>query len=140
LSAVADRTGAPGPLDKLLERLNRTAEVRDRIKALVGRAESPDGLVKVSCSADDPLRELELHPRARRLPHTELAALIRDTARAARSDLSRQTREVVAEVLGDEGTASAAASLGQLTVLTNTTGQDAQAALDRIRRLVGLDG
>lgn len=145
---MPDPTGAkPTPLAQLRDRLNRTTEIRDRIRTLVGHGESPDGLVKVSCSADEPLHGLELHPRALKLLNAELATLIEETARAARTDLKRQTQEVVAEIYGDQNAArsatgpdAASGGLGELTELMNTTGQDALAAIERMRRLLGPKG
>jgi hypothetical protein len=74
--------------------------LKDAVTGLRGIAESPDGRVKVECTADDPLAILFIDPRAMRLGSQELAEVITAVAMRARQDLERRTNEVTTEIYG----------------------------------------
>jgi len=89
-------------LDRLAgERIAAAAEVQRRVAALVGHAESPDRRVRAGYSAARGLCELQLDPRALRLPAADLAATILQVADAARVDLAGQVEQAVREAYGD---------------------------------------
>lgn len=131
----------PTPLQA---RLARVTEFREHVAALEGHAESPDGLIKITCTAEDSLRDLQLHPRALKLLNSELAAAIQETATSARADLKRQTDDLVGNLfdpndpargLADPG--AARARLQELTETMKTMGDDTTAAFDRLREMLG---
>ncbi|WP_165964402.1 YbaB/EbfC family nucleoid-associated protein [Actinomadura sp. KC216] len=85
------------------ERMAKLAAVREQMADLKGRAETPDGRVSVVSTAQDPLSEIKIDPRAMRMGSEELAAAIQETARLARQDLDAQVQELTAGTYGDEG-------------------------------------
>jgi DNA-binding protein YbaB len=137
---MADPSGEVA-LRRLKGRLARAEELRNRLAGLSGGATSPNGLIRVACTGEDALTELAIDPRALRLPATELAELIRTTARAAQQDLqTRVNRETAETFAGDammelaRDPEAAAAKLAQLGELTNATATDAQALFARARQ------
>jgi DNA-binding protein YbaB len=139
---VPDTMGTPKPipLDQARDRIARLAQVRERLTQLVGRAESADGLIKVAATADDPLHDVQLDPRALKLLNTDLAAALQQTAAAARADLKRQLDDLLATALSPGDPArmladptAATASLREMTATMNTAAQDTAAALERLR-------
>src|SRR2546427_10502341 len=92
--------------DQLLTEYERTQKrlvgVRERLQALRVKAESKDGLVKVTVGPRGNLVGLELDAKAtRRLSATELAETILETAKRANGKLSEQAREVYGSFLPD---------------------------------------
>jgi YbaB/EbfC DNA-binding family protein len=88
-----------GPLlRQVRERAERTREIREKVRDLVGRAASDDGNVKAAYTDADGLSELTLEPKAMRLPSQDLAALIVTLSAEARADLDRQRAEALAEL------------------------------------------
>ncbi|MBY8874453.1 YbaB/EbfC family nucleoid-associated protein [Micromonospora sp. PLK6-60] len=130
---------------RMREELRRGDELRSRLAGLTGRAESPDGLVAVTCTADDPAHELHLDPRALRRPSEELAELLQELLREARTDLRRQTDEALRELGGGAGPqslvhdpAAAQAKLAQLNELVSGPVRDSVQMLERMRRQLGV--
>ncbi|MCW2900790.1 MAG: hypothetical protein JWO67_3055 [Streptosporangiaceae bacterium] len=81
---------------------SKTLEVQERLSGLVGRAASDDGRIKVGCTGQGGLTELEIDPRAMKVGSSELAATLLKLAREAQNDLRRQSQEIVAEAYGDQ--------------------------------------
>jgi hypothetical protein len=125
-----------GVIDELRAQAARTVERRDRVRDLVGRAESDDGNVAATYTAADGVQQLVLNPRAMRLAAEDLAAeIVRVTGRA-RHDLDRQRAEVAAE----SGPAPAPpdleqseARLAELRAALSGGAADVQAVVDRWR-------
>lgn len=132
------------PSDQLRDRMARVAQFRERLAELTGHAESPDGLIKVTSTAEDPLHELYLHPRALNLLNADLAEAIQRTASEARQDLKTRTDEALATLLppGDPAAAiadpaAARARLTELADLMRSTTEDTRTAFDRLRAQFG---
>ena len=132
-------------LRQMQDRFDRTERLRAELAGLVGRATSPDGLVRVVCTAEDPVHEVEINPRAMGGDATELAAALRRTAHEARADLDRQSAELMREQVGDAGPMSlvydpeaAQAKLKQLNDLINSGARDTNLMFERMRRQFGL--
>lgn len=112
---------------------------REQTAELIGQGEAADGLVRVGCTARDPLAELTIHPRAMRLPSEDLAAAIRQAAALAATDLRGRTAEITrslvdedddpAGIVGDP--AAAQARLDQLTELATGSAADISAVVER---------
>lgn len=70
------------------------------IYQLVGRAESADGWVKVSCRVRSGLSALEIDERAKELGERGLANLIQDLANDAMDDLRRRLHQAISDLGG----------------------------------------
>lgn len=124
------------------QHLEEVRALRDRIAALVGRAESADGLVRVEYTDADGLSVLDVSPRAMRLQSAELSEAILRTVRAARADLDEQRRAATAEVMGPgfdpSAPVDAAALRGRIDEAAEAfrrTSADSQALMDLVRRV-----
>jgi len=84
--------------------------VRERLTNLTGTGIAADGNVKVTWASATGLDQLQLDPRAMRMPSQDLAAAIKRAITDAMADLRRQT----AEVLRDETGASAGDSVAKI--------------------------
>ncbi|WP_084598005.1 YbaB/EbfC family nucleoid-associated protein [Micromonospora chokoriensis] len=130
---------------RMREQLGRGEELRGRLTGLTGHAESENGLVRVTCTADDPARELHIDPRALRLPAAELSEIVAGLLRAARADLARATAEVMRELGGPAGPAAvlhdpaaAQAKLAQLNDMVSGPLRESTEMLERLRRQLGV--
>jgi DNA-binding protein YbaB len=142
MSAGAQRMG-----DYLRQAQQQAApggELRNRLAGLVGRAESPDGLIRVACTGEDPAHEVDIDPRVLRYVSEELAETLQTVFRAARADLARQIDEVLQEQAGDGGVmalvhdpAAAQRKLAQLTEMAEAATRDTDAVMDQMRRRFG---
>jgi DNA-binding protein YbaB len=142
----------PGDMDfgRLLrqsqERMQKLAAVQEQTAGLTGRAETPDGRIKVASTAGDPLAELQIDPRAMRMPAEDLAAAIRDTVRLARRDLEERVERITSEQYGEEdnplnalgNTEELQRNLNDMQSMFQRTGQDAQTMLEDLQRMLGL--
>ncbi|MCO5985089.1 YbaB/EbfC family nucleoid-associated protein [Actinoallomurus spadix] len=103
----------PGDLDidKLIrlsqEYEARSQELQERMASLEGYAESERGMVKVTCTVNGGVSDLEITPRAMRLPAAELAEVIKELIREAGEDLQARTNELMAELFGEENSPDA---------------------------------
>src|SRR6266496_3846223 len=77
-------------------RLGNIQSLRPVLAELTGRAEAADGQVVVEWTAQG-LSNLELNPRAMRLPSTDLADAIKTAVHDAAADLREKTRAALAE-------------------------------------------
>ncbi|MET8138839.1 YbaB/EbfC family nucleoid-associated protein [Sphaerisporangium sp. NPDC005288] len=132
-------------IDKLLtgaqRQLAQVEELQRRTAELVGRATDKDGHVTVEYTGQG-LQELELNPRAMRLPSADLAALIKTVVHDAGRDLERQTNELMEELFGAEDNPmrllrdpeAALAQVKQAEAAYDRTFEEVMADLDQIRR------
>jgi len=125
--------------------VEKAGQLRERLEALTGAAETPDGLLRAHVTAAAGLVELFIDPRAMRLPSMDLAEAICRLAQDAQRHLEAQTQQAAAETYGDD--LDAAGSLAtpegrqeKLDALrgafTSATG-DATALLDLVRKGLG---
>jgi hypothetical protein len=117
LGALGSAAESPELIKQMRARTERTREIRDKVRDLVGRASSDDGYVRAAYTNADGLSELVLEPKAMRLPSQDLAAVIVELTAQARADLDRQRAEVLADLnLGsDVDLESSAALLSELS-------------------------
>nr|MDT0662203.1 YbaB/EbfC family nucleoid-associated protein [Micromonospora sp. DSM 115978] len=132
-------------LRQMQDQFDRSERLRAQLSELVGRATSQDGLVRVTCSADDPAHEVDIDPRALRRGAADLADSVREAVRGARADLARQTDELIREHTDDGGPTSLAHDpeaaqnkLRQLNDLINSGTRDTNLMFERMRRQFGL--
>ena len=130
---------------RMREQLGRGEELRSRLAGLTGQAESENGLVRVTCTVEDPAQELHIDPRALRMPAAELSELVAGLLRAARADLQRATAEVMRELGGPAGPATllhdpaaAQAKLAQLNDMVSGPIRESTEMLERLRRQLGV--
>lgn len=128
------------------ERADKAQKIQRDIADLVGRAETPDGRIRVSCKPREGVDQLEIDPRAMRLSSTELADTIKSLIRQARQDLDRQTEKIVGDAYGEGGDPREILKNkediqemvdGFQNVFANAT-QNANSMLDQIRQTLGL--
>ncbi|MFI0349685.1 YbaB/EbfC family nucleoid-associated protein [Actinomadura sp. 9N407] len=128
------------------ERMEKLAAVREQIAGLSGRAESADGRVKVACTAEDPLAELTVDPRAMRMAADDLAETVRTTARLARQDLDDQVSEITAREYAEAGNPmdmlkdqdGLKKSLGDMQNMFQKAGRDAENMMEQLQRNLGM--
>lgn len=89
---------AAGDVRRRSESYQRMA---DELAATVGRAESPDGLVRAVATADGALRSITFADEVRTIPPAELSAAVVRTVAAARAAAARAQAEVVRRGLDD---------------------------------------
>jgi hypothetical protein len=127
------------------ERIAKAAEVQRLVAAMVGRAESPDGYVKAGYGTAQGLFELQLDPRAMRMPSADLAATVLRVAAAAKEDLARQTRQAVRETYGDafdpmealRDPANLTSRLAEISEVYGSAAKDATVVMEQLRRRLG---
>nr|BFE32692.1 hypothetical protein GCM10010200_049430 [Actinomadura rugatobispora] len=126
------------------ERVARIASMREQAGALTGTAETPDGRIKVTCTADDPLAELRIDPRAMRMASDDLAAAIRETARRALADRDRQVEKLAAQEYGDDNPLDLLnngerlqQTLSEVQGMFSKAGRDARSLIDQLQQHLG---
>ncbi|WP_067792926.1 YbaB/EbfC family nucleoid-associated protein [Actinomadura formosensis] len=128
------------------ERMAKLAAVREQMAGLQGRAESQDGRISVTSTAEDPLAEIKIDPRAMRMGSEELAATLQETARRARQDLDAQVQKITADqfggtenpmdVLKDQDALKK--SLTDMQGVFEQAGRQSQQMMDELHRKLGL--
>src|SRR4051794_34491383 len=132
-------------LKKAREQAEKMAGAQEKILKIEGEAQSRDGYVKATYSATDGLRDLELNPRAMRMPSTDLAQTIKETVREAANNMQQKIQEAMASAFGDNNPMDminnqekAMAEAKQAQELLNKTISDTTAAFDEMRRRLDL--
>lgn len=125
---------------QLQARAARAGELRERLRNLVGRAQSADGTIQALFTVGDGLSQLTLDPRAMRKPSVDLAAEIVQVTAAAREDLARQRNEAAAELSADTALPDMEQAQDDLRMLADEyrrgTG-DIRALIERYRAQLG---
>lgn len=137
-------------VDKLIggaqQRMARMQEMQARLADVVGRAEAEQGRIKAAFTATGGLTELEIDPRALRMPAKELAETIRTTVQEAAQDLQRRISALMGEVFGDdenpmkllENPDAAIDKAKEAQAAYDRTMKDVMGELDAIRRRLDL--
>lgn len=116
----------------------RAVEVRKQLADIVGEASSDDTYVRAVVGADG-LTGLDLHPKAMRMPSTDLATTVVEVTRLAREDLERRRSDKAAE-LGSTGRPDlneSLAHLERLRAMVDAGHGDLRAAFERFRDQTG---
>jgi DNA-binding protein YbaB len=98
------RRGLESMAAESAEYFRKAQEVRRRLADIVGTAATEDGQIKVGWRGDAP-SDLQIHPRAMRMPSADLAQTILRLIREAKADVQRRSEEIMAEVYGEENPA-----------------------------------
>lgn len=127
-------------IDQLQARAARAGELRERLRDLVGRAQSDDGTIEARFTARDGLAQLTLDPRAMRRASADLAADIVAVTAAARDDLARQRNEAATELGADTALPDMSQAQDDLRVLADEYRRgagDIRALIERYRTQLG---
>ncbi|WP_301177647.1 YbaB/EbfC family nucleoid-associated protein [Actinomadura geliboluensis] len=139
-------------MDKLVEdaqqRVAKMAAIRERTAALTGHAESADARIRVTSSADDPVAELHIDPRAMRMSAEDLSEAVRSTVKAARRDLDRQVEELTAFEYGDsvnplelmKNKDALKETLSEVQGMFEKAGRETQGMIEQLQRNLGIPG
>jgi DNA-binding protein YbaB len=119
-------------LEKLIrvseEQSARVQEMQERAAELTGVAGSKDGRIKVTCTVNGGVTDIQIDPRAMRMPAADFAETLKTLIREATADLHRQLSGLMAETYGEEVNPMA---LAQNQEAVQQKIQDAAAAYDR---------
>jgi DNA-binding protein YbaB len=114
----------------------QAATVQDRIAGLVGRAETPDGRVRLAFSPEKGLPELHIDPRAMRMGSEELAETIQRLVGEALADLVEQKQATAAKD-GVEAAAPDPEAIGKtldgMSDVMRMAARDATALIEQVR-------
>ena len=129
------------------ERVAKIAHLREQSASVVGAAETADGRISVTSTADDPVAELRIDPRAMRMTSDDLAAAIKETIRRALADRERQVERLAAEEYGEENPLdlldnkeALQQTLGQVQGMFEKAGRDAQSMIAQLQQHFGVSG
>jgi DNA-binding protein YbaB len=116
-------------LDQLVENMGKVEELQGKLAEVVGTGEAADGRVRVSSDNTGRITQVEIDPRAMRLPSDDLAAAITEAAQLAFDDISKQASDLMTEMMPN------AASFDSLR-RTNTQGlgEESRAVIDAVSK------
>jgi DNA-binding protein YbaB len=119
-------------LEKLIrvseEQSARVQEMQERAAELTGVASSKDGRITVTCTVNGGVTDIQIDPRAMRMPAADFAETLKTLIREATADLHRQLSGLMAETYGEDANPMA---LAQNQEAVQQKIQDAAAAYDR---------
>lgn len=119
-------------------------EYQEAGAALVGRAKSADGQVKVEWTEQEGVRRLEIDPRAMREGSERLGEIIATVIGQARADLRKQDQEALEEALGADGvvpdTETMVKNADRAAFALHTTVEATMEYADRIRAMMRRNG
>jgi DNA-binding protein YbaB len=137
-------------IDKLIriskEQSTKVAEMQERAAEIKGHAESKDRRIKVACTVADGVSDIEIDPRAMRMPAEKFAETLKDLIREATADLHRQLSDLMAETYGEAANPMAfmrnkeamQEKIQEAADAYDRTLDDAMAELERIAKQLGL--
>ncbi|RFS83615.1 YbaB/EbfC family DNA-binding protein [Actinomadura spongiicola] len=123
----------------------KAAELQNKLSDVVGRAESPDGHVKVTYTSAGGIADLEINPRAMRMPSADLADTIKNVIQDAAKDLQTNVRAVMAEIYQGQpdspvemmqNPAKMTARIEEVRDLLDSALGDASLHLEKLRRRI----
>lgn len=130
-----------GMLRDAQKRLGQAAELQERLMSIVGQATSSDGRVKVQCTNEKGIANIDLDPRAMRMASAELAETLVTVIQEAMADLRTQSQSITREAFGGE---SVAGDIGAARVRIKEAGEsferamsDAQGEMQQVLRTIG---
>jgi DNA-binding protein YbaB len=124
----------------------RVKEMQERAAELKGHAESKDRRITVTCTTSGGVSDIDIDPRAMRMPAAEFAETLKTLIREANADLQRQLSELMAETYGEAANPMALVQnqeavqerIQQAAAAYDRTLDDAMSELERIAKQLGL--
>ncbi|CNE27433.1 Uncharacterised BCR%2C YbaB family COG0718 [Mycobacterium tuberculosis] len=139
-------------VNRMSDRLQQAISLVSQLSELKGEAETKDGYVHVSLSSNGMLTGLTINPRAMKQGSEALAEQIVETVKTAQENLSKETQELMAPLLGDVNQYREMLSNGSLqdaaSALSTAPADAARAEdplrtvsqqFDRVRQIMGMD-
>lgn len=128
------------------EQSARVKEMQERAAELEGHAESADRRIKVTCTTAGGVSDIQIDPRAMRMPAADFAEALKNLIKEATDDLHRQLSELMAETYGEAANPMALVQnqeavqerIQQAAVAYDRTLDDAMSELERIAKQLGL--
>ncbi|GLY83643.1 YbaB/EbfC family nucleoid-associated protein [Actinoallomurus iriomotensis] len=137
-------------IDRLLriseEYSAKVQEMQERSADLKGHAESKDRRIKVTCTVDGGITDIDIDPRAMRMPAANFAETLKTLIHEANADLQRQLSELMTETYGAEANPlafkenqkEAHERVEAAAAMFDRTLEDAMTELSRISKQLGL--
>ena len=124
----------------------RIQEMQEQAAELKGVAESKDRRIKVTCTVADGVADIQIDPRAMRMPAEDFAEVLKTLIREANADLHRRLSELMAETYGEANNPMALAEnpevvqqkIKDAAAAYDRTLDDAMTELQRIAKQLGL--
>jgi DNA-binding protein YbaB len=124
----------------------RVKEMQERAVELKGYAESKDRRITVTCTTNGGVSDIDIDPRAMRMPAAEFAETLKALIREANADLQKQLSELMAETYGEAANPMALVQnqeavqdrIQQAAAAYDRTLDDAMSELERIAKQLGL--
>ncbi|GLY74748.1 YbaB/EbfC family nucleoid-associated protein [Actinoallomurus iriomotensis] len=137
-------------IDRLLriseEYSAKVQEMQERSADLKGHAESKDRRIKVTCTVDGGITDIDIDPRAMRMSAANFAETLKTLIHEANADLQRQLSELMTETYGAEANPlsfkdnqkEAHERVEAAAAMFDRTLEDAMTELSRISKQLGL--
>jgi DNA-binding protein YbaB len=137
-------------IDKLLriseDYSAKAQKLQERTADLKGHAESKDRRIKVTCTVNDGVTDIDIDPRAMRMPAATFAETLKTLIHEANADLHGQLNELMTETYGadanplafKENQKAAQEKVEQAAAMFDRTLEDAMTELQRISKQLGL--
>jgi DNA-binding protein YbaB len=124
----------------------RVKEMQERAVELKGYAESKDRRISVTCTTNGGVADIDIDPRAMRMPAAEFAETLKALIREANADLQKQLSELMAETYGEAANPMALVQnqeavqerIQQAAAAYDRTLDDAMSEMERIAKQLGL--
>jgi DNA-binding protein YbaB len=124
----------------------KVQEVQERSADLKGHAESKDRRIKVTCTVTGGLTDIDIDPRAMRMPAAAFAETLKTLIHDANADLQSQLSELMTEIYGADGNPlafeqnqkAAKERIDAAKTMFDRTLGDAMSELERISKQLGL--
>jgi DNA-binding protein YbaB len=124
----------------------KVKDMQERAAELKGRAETDDRRIKVTCTATGGVSDIDIDPRAMRMPAKDFAETLKRLIHEAQADLHRRLSELMAETYGEAANPMALAQnqeavqerIQQAAAAYDRTLDDAMTELQRIAKQLGL--
>jgi DNA-binding protein YbaB len=124
----------------------RVKEMQERAAELKGSAESKDRRIKVTCTTTGGVTDIEIDPRAMRMPAADFAETLKQLIHEANADLHRRLSDLMAETYGEAANPMALAKdqeavqerIKAAAAAYDRTLDDAMTELGRIAKQLGL--
>jgi DNA-binding protein YbaB len=124
----------------------KVEEAQERSADLKGYAESKDRRIKVTCTVSGGVTDIDIDPRAMRMPAASFAEALKTLIHEANADLQTQLSDLMSEIYGadanplafEQNNKAAKERVDAAASMFDHTLGDAMAELERISKRLGL--